>query len=71
VVEEVREAEETTSPTSRRGAAVASVGEIWRVDDEWWRAPIMRRYIEVMLEGGRHMMLFEDLATHEWFLQDI
>ena len=50
---------------------IAAVGEVWRVDDEWWRALIARRYIEVLLEGGKHAMLFEDLVNHEWFLQDI
>ena len=60
---EVRELEETR--------AVKEVGEVWRVDDEWWRAAIARRYIEVLLDGGRHVMLFEDLAVHEWFIQDI
>ena len=57
-----------TSPTSRR---IATVGEVWRVDDEWWRVAIARRYVEVLLEGGKHVMLFEDLTTHEWFIQDI
>ena len=50
---------------------VAAVGEVWRVDDEWWRALIARRYVEVLLEGGKHVMLFEDLTSHEWFIQDI
>ena len=57
-----------TSPTSRR---VAAVGEVWRVDDEWWRVVIARRYVEVLLEGGKHVMLFEDLTSHDWFIQDI
>jgi hypothetical protein len=50
---------------------VAVVGEVWRVDDEWWRARIARRYVELVLEGGKHVMLFEDLTCHEWFVQDI
>jgi hypothetical protein len=50
---------------------IAAVGEVWRVDDEWWRALIARRYVEVLLEGGKHAMLFEDLTSGEWFLQDI
>jgi hypothetical protein len=48
---------------------VEAVGEIWRVDDEWWRQPISRRYVEVMLEGGGHVVLFEDLTTNQWFMQ--
>ena len=82
-VEEVREAGEVaddtppTSSTSRTprtsssSRGVAAVGETWRVDDEWWRVPIARHYVEVVLEGGKHVMLFEDLTTHDWFIQDI
>jgi hypothetical protein len=49
--------------------AVESVGEIWRIDDEWWRQPISRRYIEVILGGGKHVVLFQDLTTGEWWVQ--
>lgn len=49
--------------------AVESIGEIWRVDDEWWRQPISRRYFDVVLEGGRHMVLYEDLVTAAWWMQ--
>jgi hypothetical protein len=48
---------------------VESIGETWRVDDEWWRQPISRRYIDVVLEGGKHVVLFEDLVTGQWWLQ--
>ena len=48
---------------------VESVGEIWRIDDEWWRAPIHRRYVEAILEGGKHVVLFEALMTGEWWMQ--
>jgi hypothetical protein len=39
------------------------------MDDEWWRQPIVRRYVEVVLEGGGRVVLFEDLITGEWFVQ--
>ena len=48
---------------------VENVGEIWRIDDEWWRVPIHRRYVEVIIEGGRRVVLFEDVITGEWFSQ--
>ncbi len=63
------------SPSSRRGkegsgnSKVESIGETWRVDDEWWREPISRRYVEVVLEGGGHVVLYEDLTTGDWFIQ--
>lgn len=50
---------------------VESVGEVWRVDDEWWRQPINRRYIEVVMKGGKHVVLYQDLNTEEWFEQSI
>ena len=48
---------------------VEEILDTWRIDDEWWRAPISRRYVEVVLEGGGHVVLFEDLATGSWYLQ--
>ena len=48
---------------------IESIGETWRIDDEWWRVPIVRRYLEVIVEGGGRMVLFEDLKTGEWFAQ--
>ena len=49
--------------------SVAAILEIWRVEDEWWRQPISRRYVEVVLQGGRHVVLYEDLSTGDWFMQ--
>lgn len=49
--------------------AVTAILEIWRVDDEWWRQPISRRYVEVVLQGGCHLVLYEDLITGDWFMQ--
>ena len=48
---------------------IESVGEFWRIDDEWWRQPIVRRYVEAILAGGKHVVLFEDLVTGEWWIQ--
>jgi len=49
--------------------SVDDIVETWIVQDEWWRTPIHRRYVEVVLEGGAHVVLFEDLTTGEWFMQ--
>jgi hypothetical protein len=48
---------------------VEDVGEVWRIDDEWWRQPISRLYVEVVLEGGGRVVLFEDLVIGEWWMQ--
>ena len=57
------------SPVTVDLATVETVQETWRIDDEWWRMPIVRRYVEVILEGGGRVVLFEDLITGEWFAQ--
>jgi hypothetical protein len=48
---------------------VESVLDSWQLEDEWWRHRISRRYVEVMLEGGKRALLFEDLVSGEWFEQ--
>jgi hypothetical protein len=60
----------TSTPVQRcRSPTVESILETWHVDDEWWREPISRRYVEVILEGGKHVVLYEDLTTGDWFMQ--
>jgi hypothetical protein len=49
--------------------AVETIIETWYVDDEWWRERIARRYVEVILEGGKHVVLYEDLTGSGWYLQ--
>ena len=48
---------------------VETIIEIWHIDDEWWREPISRRCVEVILEGGKHVVLYEDVTTGNWFMQ--
>jgi hypothetical protein len=48
---------------------VETVLEMWRIDDEWWRQLISRRYFAVIFEGGTRVVLFENLVTNEWFMQ--
>ena len=50
-------------------AVVDIVIDSWRIDDEWWRNPISRRYLDIVLEGGGHVVVFQDLVTGDWFLQ--
>lgn len=50
---------------------VEAIGEVWRIDDEWWRTPISRRYVEVVAEGGGHLMLYQDLTQDRWYAQRI
>ncbi len=50
-------------------AVIETILESWRIDDEWWRQLISRRYFSVVLEGGGRVVLFEDLVAGEWFIQ--
>jgi hypothetical protein len=61
--------DERGDPASVDSTGVVEVIERWRIDDEWWREPIVRRYADVVLAGGKHVVLFEDLRTGNWFAQ--
>ena len=65
---------EDARPTAIRegGAAwvpVEAVLDTWRIDDEWWRRPIARCYVEILLAGGIRAVLFQDLVSGAWFAQ--
>ena len=49
---------------------VAVVRERWRIDDEWWRRPISRRYALLALEDGRTVAVYLDLLEDRWYLQE-
>jgi len=51
---------------ARRVLAVDQILESWRIDDEWWRAPISRRYHTVVLEDGAHLTLYQELCAGGW-----
>ncbi len=48
---------------------VSTIHDSWRIDDEWWRDEIARRYFAVELEGGRHVTVYHDLVADTWFAQ--
>ena len=66
---EIRRSRDNGGGQETTAAVVEAVLESWRIDDEWWRQLISRRYFAVLLEGGGRVVLFEDLVTHEWFMQ--
>ncbi len=53
---------------ARRVLAVERIIESWRIDDEWWRTPISRRYFTVVLEDGAHLTLYRDLIAKRWYV---
>ena len=53
-----------------RRLGVASVDDLWEIDEEWWREnPVIRRYYQVTTEDGRPMTIFRDLVSGEWYRQ--
>jgi hypothetical protein len=48
---------------------VVGISDTWRIDDEWWREEIARRYFAVELEGGRRLTLYHDLVRDLWYVQ--
>ena len=52
-----------------RWLGVASIKDVWRVNDEWWRGrdrEIERIYFSLTLENSQHMTVFHDLIAGEW-----
>jgi hypothetical protein len=52
-----------------RRLEVESVQDSWYVDDEWWRVPISRHYVQVILRDGAVRTLFHDRIIDRWFEQ--
>lgn len=57
-------------PVAIAAARVESVLEDWLVEDRWWsERPVRRRYLELVLEDGRCVLVFRDLVSGRWFSQ--
>jgi hypothetical protein len=57
-------------PVAVGGEPVESVCEEWVVEDRWWTGhPLRRRYFELVLAGGRNVVVFHDLHRGRWFEQ--
>lgn len=48
---------------------VTSIHDTWRIDDEWWRDEIARRYFAIELEGGRRLTVYHDMVADAWYAQ--
>ena len=58
------------APRALDGEAVEVLREEWAVEDRWWtRRPLRRRYFELVLAGGRNVVVFRDLVRGGWFEQ--
>jgi len=53
-----------------RSLTVASINDLWQVDDEWWREqPISRRYYQVTTQDERRLTIFRDQLNGQWYWQ--
>lgn len=48
---------------------VEAIRESWRIDDEWWRRPVSRWYLSLVLEDGALITVYRDLTNGHWYLQ--
>lgn len=48
---------------------VERIQDSWRIDDEWWREPISRRYYQVVLDDGALRTLYQDALSQHWYEQ--
>ena len=61
---------ESGVPVQVGATAVESVLEDWLVEDRWWtERPVRRRYLELVLQNGRCVLVFRDLTGGRWFTQ--
>jgi hypothetical protein len=57
-------------PATFGAKRVDSVLEDWLVEDRWWtERPLRRRYLELVLENGRCVLVFRDLGNGRWYSQ--
>lgn len=57
-------------PCSVAGRAVEAIRDQWLVEDRWWTAtPLRRHYLEVVLAGGRCLVVYRDIGTGCWYEQ--
>jgi hypothetical protein len=57
-------------PEALGASRVDSILEDWLVEDRWWsERPVRRRYLELVLESGRCVLVFRDLIGGRWYTQ--
>ena len=66
-VEANESGEPQTVVLGRQRLAVVTVQDRWRIDDEWWRKrPVSRLYFSLLLEDGRVVTVYDELAVGLW-----
>jgi hypothetical protein len=52
-----------------RRRRIERIQDGWRIDDEWWRDPISRRYYQLVLDDGSLRTVYQDLVDGRWYEQ--
>jgi len=52
-----------------RQRRVVRIRNVWRIDDEWWRQEIARRYFDLELSDASVITVFQDLTAGKWYRQ--
>ncbi len=55
---------------SGRRRRIANVRDTWRIDEEWWRDAISRRYYQLELDDGSLRTVYQDLVDGRWYAQE-
>ena len=62
-------------PTHLESAAgwqpVTRVLNRWRIDCEWWRAPVSREYWRLLVADDLALECYCDRTTDQWFVQRV
>jgi len=45
---------------------VSEIAITWRVETDWWRAPVRRDYVRCLLGDGECVDIYRDLETGSW-----
>jgi hypothetical protein len=57
-------------PVRVEGRPVEAVRGRWIVEEGWWTdRPVRRRYLELLLDGGRLEVVYENLCEGGWYVQ--
>ena len=50
--------------------SIDAILDKWHVEDEWWKPdPIDRVYYECVFNTGKHIVLYRDRISTEWYKQ--
>ncbi len=53
----------------RSARRIVAVTDEWWVEDEWWRDPLSRHYLEVQLADGTNRTIYHDTVADCWHRQ--